>query len=217
MKSTPETQNPEPETAEAPTTKAAEAQADLKPAATTGAADAADPAEQPKTDLKKSDTTTDGATTADAPAAAADADEADENDDDLDLLDEAPAATSGLGAAAAAVVAVCLGIVALTGTWTSRVLAERQGLVGQLKTGQSATAEQQISAIYGDAWHVTAAVNGGVALVALLLGVIVLTLRQRDGWVRPFALAGAVLGFLGLLMSIAMYFDLFAALPTTGA
>ncbi|MFC9427939.1 hypothetical protein [Streptomyces sp. NPDC056987] len=210
MKSTPETQNPEPETAEAPTTKAAEAQADLKPAATTGAADAADPAEQPKTDLKKGDTTTD-----DAPAA--DADENDENDDELDLLDEAPAAASGLGAAAAAVVAVCLGIVALTGTWTSRVLAERQGLVGQLKTGQSATAEQQISAIYGDAWHVTAAVNGGVALVALLLGVIVLTLRQRDGWVRPFALAGAVLGFLGLLMSIAMYFDLFAALPTTGA
>ncbi|MFD5752428.1 hypothetical protein [Streptomyces sp. NPDC127033] len=213
MKSTPETQNPEPETAEAPTTKAAEAQADLKPAATTGAADAADPAEQPKTDLKKGDTT------ADAPAAdqAGEAGEADENDDELDLLDEAPAAASGLGAAAAAVVAVCLGIVALTGTWTSRVLAERQGLVGQLKTGQSATAEQQISAIYGDAWHVTAAVNGGVALVALLLGVIVLTLRQRDGWVRPFALAGAVLGFLGLLMSIAMYFDLFAALPTTGA
>ncbi|MEV7868155.1 hypothetical protein AB0P17_19105 [Streptomyces sp. NPDC088124] len=231
MKSTPETQTPEPETAEAPTTKAAEAQADLKPAGATGAADAADPAEQPKADLKKSDTTAD-ATTDDAPAADADADavtgadkadgneeadEADENDDDLDLLDEAPAAASGLGAAAAAVVAVCLGIVALTGTWTSRVLAERQGLVGQLTTGQSATAEQQISAIYGDAWHVTAAVNGGVALVALLLGVIVLTLRQRDGWVRPFALAGAVLGFLGLLISMAMYFDLFAALPTTGA
>ncbi|MFE3742267.1 hypothetical protein [Streptomyces sp. NPDC059134] len=200
--STPETQTSEPETAEAPTTKAAEPQADLKKSDTPGetpAGASADAADAP------------------APAAGPDEDEAAGEDDELDLLEGAPAASSGLGAAASAVVAVCLGIVALTGTWTSKVLAERQGLVGQLKTGQSATAEQQISAIYGDAWHVTAAVNGGVALVALLLGVIVLTLPQRDGWVRPFALAGAVLGFLGLLISMAMYFDLFAALPTTGA
>ncbi|MFI6704633.1 hypothetical protein ACIBJC_37855 [Streptomyces sp. NPDC050509] len=201
MKSTPETQTPEPETAEAPTTKAAESKADLK-----------------KSDTP-SETASDasGDTPTDAPAADLDEDEAVGEDDELDLLEGAPAASSGLGAAAAAVVAVCLGIVALTGTWTSKVLAERQGLVGQLKTGQSATAEQQISAIYGDAWHVTAAVNGGVALVALLLGVIVLTLPRREGWVRPFALAGAVLGFLGLLISMAMYFDLFAALPATGA
>ncbi|MFE3829873.1 hypothetical protein [Streptomyces sp. NPDC059092] len=205
MKSTPETQTPEPETAEAPTTKAAESQADLKKTETPG--DTSDIAGA-TTDATAKDT---------APAAGLDEDEAAGEDDELDLLEGAPAASSGLGAAAAAVVAVCLGIVALTGTWTSKVLAERQGLVGQLKTGQSATAEQQISAIYGDAWHVTAAVNGGVALVALLLGVIVLTLPQRDGWVRPFALAGAVLGFLGLLISMAMYFDLFAALPATGA
>ncbi|MFJ8001505.1 hypothetical protein ACIQ7D_31115 [Streptomyces sp. NPDC096310] len=216
MKSTPETQTPEPETAEAPTTKAAGTQADLKKSDTpdgTPGDTSADTAGAPTAGAP----TTDASTGAAAPAADLDEDEAAGEDDELDLLEGAPAASSGLGAAAAAVVAVCLGIVALTGTWTSKVLAERQGLVGQLKTGQSATAEQQISAIYGDAWHVTAAVNGGVALVALLLGVIVLTLPQRDGWVRPFALAGAVLGFLGLLISMAMYFDLFAALPTTGA
>ncbi|MFJ2441825.1 hypothetical protein ACIOWG_15540 [Streptomyces sp. NPDC087658] len=135
-------------------------------------------------------------------------------DEDLDADDVPVAASSGLGAAAAAIVAVCLGIVALTGTWSSRVLAERQGLVGQLKTGQSGTAEQQIAAIYGDAWHLTATVNGVVALVALLVGVIVLTLPERATWVRPVALAGVVLGFLGLLVSAGMYFDLFAALPT---
>ncbi|MEW1724757.1 hypothetical protein [Streptomyces sp. NPDC093109] len=151
-----------------------------------------------------------------------DEDEADEDDVDEDAEDAeeaAPAnASSGLGSAASAVLAVCLGIVALTGTWTSRVLAERQGLVGQLKTGQSATAEQQIAAIYGDAWHVTAAVNGGVALVALIIGAIVLALPVgRTAWVRPFALAGAVLGFLGLLTAVAMYFDLFAAMPTTSS
>ncbi|MFJ2115278.1 hypothetical protein ACIOEX_25850, partial [Streptomyces sp. NPDC087850] len=135
-------------------------------------------------------------------------------DEDLDADDVPVAASSGLGAAAAAIVAVCLGIVALTGTWSSRVLAERQGLVGQLKTGQSGTAEQQIAAIYGDAWHLTATVNGVVALVALLVGAIVLTLPERATWVRPVALAGVVLGFLGLLVSAGMYFDLFAALPT---
>ncbi|MEE1797844.1 hypothetical protein PUR57_03980 [Streptomyces sp. JV176] len=212
MKSTPETQTPEPETAEAPTTKAAESKADLKKSDTPD-----DTTRETASDVPGDTPADDAATTGAAPAADLDEDEAAGEDDELDLLDGAPAASSGLGAAAAAVVAVCLGIVALTGTWTSKVLAERQGLVGQLKTGQSATAEQQISAIYGDAWHVTAAVNGGVALVALLLGVIVLTLPRREGWVRPFALAGAVLGFLGLLISTAMYFDLFAALPATGA
>ncbi|MFF5564906.1 hypothetical protein ACFY7Z_00900 [Streptomyces sp. NPDC012623] len=135
-----------------------------------------------------------------------------------DAAAPATGGSSGLGAASAAVLAVCLGIVALTGTWSSRILGERQGLVGQLNTGQTASTEQQISAIYGDAWHATALVNGAVALVALIIGAIVLALPQpRTAWVRPFALAGAVLGLLGLLMSLGMYFDLFAALPTTAS
>ncbi|MFJ9031105.1 hypothetical protein ACIRQP_21755 [Streptomyces sp. NPDC102274] len=178
----------------------------------------------PKADLTKgsvAEPTDKDATPAEGPddAAAVDAHadaEDGEDAEDLDGDDDAAAASrpSGLGSAAASIVAVCLGIVALTGTWTSRVLAERQGLVGQLKTGQSGTAEQQIAAIYGDGWHITAVTNGAVALVALLIGAIVLALPQRTGWVRPFALAGAILGFLGLLVSLGMYFDLFAALPT---
>ncbi|MFE2635820.1 hypothetical protein ACFXKF_13705 [Streptomyces scopuliridis] len=214
--------NPTPETETAtPTTDP-----ETAGTAASGAEAAAETKTGPKADLTKgsvaehtvedatpadalNDTDTDAGTGEDTDDAE-DLDAADLDDDDL----AAASRPSGLGSAAASIVAVCLGIVALTGTWTSRILAERQGLVGQLKTGQSGTAEQQISAIYGDAWHVTAAINGGVALVALLVGVIVLTLPQRTGWVRPFALAGAVLGFLGLLISLGMYFDLFAALPT---
>ncbi|MFE2843698.1 hypothetical protein ACFXKS_09115 [Streptomyces scopuliridis] len=213
--------NPTPETETAtPTTDP-----ETAGTAASGAEAAAETKTGPKADLTKgsvAEHTVQDATPADAlndtdTDTDADAGTGEDTDDAEDLDDDDLAAASrpsGLGSAAASIVAVCLGIVALTGTWTSRILAERQGLVGQLKTGQSGTAEQQISAIYGDAWHVTAAINGGVALVALLVGVIVLTLPQRTGWVRPFALAGAVLGFLGLLISLGMYFDLFAALPT---
>ncbi|MFF3750874.1 hypothetical protein ACFYYH_10515 [Streptomyces sp. NPDC002018] len=207
MNPTPETPTSTPETAEAPTAKAPEVISDSA-------------SEGPS--LAKADPRT-GPRTGPQGAAADDPEDAEgvhDLDDDEDLIDDDDAderRPSGLGAAAAAVVAVCLGIIALTGTWTGRVVAERETLVGQITTGQSATPAQQISEIYGDAWHATAAVNGVVALLALLVGVIVLVLPQRAGWVRPFAVAGAVLGFLGLLVSVGMYFDLFAALPTTPA
>ncbi|MER8071717.1 hypothetical protein ABTZ59_25800 [Streptomyces sp. NPDC094034] len=215
MNPTPETetaaQSTDPETAET---------------AASGAEAAAETKTGPKADLTKGsvaehtdkDTTpADDLTDADADADADAEDATDTEDTDLDGEDAAASRPSGLGSAAASIVAVCLGIVALTGTWTGRILAERQGVDGQLNTAQSSTTEQQISALYADGWHLTAAVNGAVALVALLVGAIVLALPQRTGWVRPFALAGAILGFLGLLVSVGMYFDLFAALPTAPA
>ncbi|SCF64179.1 MULTISPECIES: hypothetical protein [unclassified Streptomyces] len=206
MNPTPETKTSEPETAEAPTTKATEA-----------ISDSASEAEGPT--LLKADSQA-------GPDAAADGESDDPEgvhdlDDDEDLDDDDAAADerrpSGLGAAAASVLAVCLGIIALTGTWTGRVISEREALIGQITLGQSATPEQQISEGYGDAWHATAAANGVVALLALVIGAIVLLLPQRAGWVRPFAMAGAVLGLLGLLVSVGMYFDLFAALPAPPA
>ncbi|MFE4172098.1 hypothetical protein ACFRR7_08580 [Streptomyces sp. NPDC056909] len=207
MNPTPETQSPEPETAEAPTTKAPEV-----------LSDSASEAEGPS--LVKAGTpagaggTTGGAP--DAPEGVHDLDDDEDLDDDIADDERRP---SGLGAAAAAVVAACLGIVALTGTWTGRVISEREALVGQITLGQTATPEQQIAEGYGDAWHATAAANGVVALVALLIAVVVLVLPQRagSGWVRPVAVAAAVLGLLGVLVSVGMYFDLFAALPAPPA
>ncbi|KOX21516.1 MULTISPECIES: hypothetical protein [unclassified Streptomyces] len=138
-------------------------------------------------------------------------------DEDLDGQ-EAPAATdAGIGAGAAAVVSAALGAVALTGTWAGKVVSERETLVGQIKTSGSGTPTQQISEIYGDAWHSTALVNGVFALLALIVAVAVLTLPRRPAWVRAVAVAGAVLGGLGLLLSVGTYFDLFLSLPSAGS
>ncbi|MGW2108445.1 hypothetical protein [Streptomyces sp. NPDC001948] len=146
-----------------------------------------------------------------------------DNLDDLD--DDSGKEPSGLGAAAASVVAAGLGVVALTGSWTGKIAAERETLIGQIKTANGGTAAQQISEIYGDAWHSTALVNGLFALLALLVAVFALvrpafgapSAHPQPGWVRAVATAGIVLGALGLLLSLAMYFDLIVALPTATA
>lgn len=150
------------------------------------------------------------------------ADDADDAEDlEPDPFDEA---RHGVGAGAAAVVSAALGVVALTGAWTGRVAAERETLIGQIQTSGGGSAAQQISEIYGDAWHTTALVNGVFAVLALLVGVFVLVRpafgtpseRPQPTWVRAVALAGVALGVLGVLISAGMYFDLFVSLPTAG-
>ncbi|MEU9699698.1 hypothetical protein [Streptomyces sp. NPDC047981] len=137
--------------------------------------------------------------------------------DDLDEIEEAPAAPvgdgAGVGAGAAAVVSTGLGLAALTGTWVGKVSSERETLIGQIKA-QGGTAAQQINEIYADAWHTTAFVNGVFAFLALVVAVLVLTRPQRPAWVGAVAVAGAVLGALGMFLSAGMYFDLFLSLPT---
>ncbi|MFD5498490.1 hypothetical protein ACFWJS_02015 [Streptomyces sp. NPDC127061] len=164
--------------------------------------------------------------TGDAVTENEDEDGAEDEDLDLDGLDDDSAKEpSGLGAAAAAVVAAGLGVVALTGSWTGKVAAERETLIGQIKTSGGGTAAQQISEIYGDAWHSTALVNGLFALLALLVGIFALvrpafgvpSAQPQPGWVRAVATAGIALGVLGLLISVGMYFDLIVALPTATA
>ncbi|WP_274033581.1 hypothetical protein [Streptomyces sp. MMBL 11-1] len=146
--------------------------------------------------------------------------------DDDDVLEPDPfeEARHGVGAGAAAVVSAALGIVALTGAWSGRVAAERETLIGQIQTSGGGSAAQQISEIYGDAWHTTALVNGVFAVLALLVGVFVLVRpafgtpsgRPQPTWVRAVALAGVALGVLGVLISAGMYLDLFVPLPTAG-
>ncbi|MFE2295934.1 hypothetical protein [Streptomyces sp. NPDC059452] len=152
--------------------------------------------------------------------------EIDDSEADVHDLEPDPftEARHGVGAGAAAVVSAALGIVALTGAWTGRVAAERETLIGQIQTAGGSSAAQQISEIYGDAWHTTALVNGVFALLALLVGVFVLVRpafgapadRPQPGWIRAVALAGVALGTLGVLISVGMYFDLFLALPVAG-
>ncbi|MET7495261.1 hypothetical protein [Streptomyces sp900116325] len=145
-------------------------------------------------------------------------------EDDLED-DDSGRAPSGLAAAAAAVVAAGLGVVGLTGAWTGRVVAERETLLGQMKTASGGSVARQISEIYGDAWHSTALVNGLFALLALLVGVFALVRpafgapaeEPQPGWVRAVATAGIALGVLGVLISVGMYFDLIVALPAASA
>jgi hypothetical protein len=142
-----------------------------------------------------------------------------DTDDSYDAEETPPSASGGLGTAAAAVVAAGLGVVALSGSWVGKVAAERQTLLGQIETSQGGSPAQQISAIYGDAWHTTALFNGVFAVLALIVGGAVLAWSRKAeaGWVRAFAVAGVVLGVLGLIVSIGMYFDLFLGLPSAGA
>jgi hypothetical protein len=146
------------------------------------------------------------------------ASETDETDEAAETASaQTPRASSGIAAAAAGIVAAGLGVVALSGSWVGKIAAERTTLIGQIETSQGGTPAQQISAIYGDAWHTTALVNGVFALLALIVGVAVLAWPQKAGWVRAFAVAGVVLGVLGLIVSAGLYFDFFLELPSAGA
>ncbi|MEV6577813.1 hypothetical protein AB0M92_06550 [Streptomyces sp. NPDC051582] len=188
----------------------------------------ADPA-APEADTAEPKATEAKADLKDAPAAesaeAAGAPEADLTDEDLDdelhdELDETEKRPEGVGAAASAVVAAGLGLVALSGSWVSRVIAERQTLVGQIESVNAATTEAKIEALYGDAWHLTALVNGVLSTLALLLAVFVLARpafgapgRTLPTWVRAVSWAAVALGALGVLLFGLMYFDILAPLP----
>lgn len=185
---------------------------------------------EPKTDAEaetEAASTTGGATAETSPEATEAPDAQDPEDglaDDEDELDDEPApARAAFGAGAAAVVAGALGAVSLSGTWMGKTLSERATLIGQIKTSQTSTAAQQIQEIYGNSWHTTALVNGVFALLALIVGAFVLARpafgtpgrAEQPVWVKAVALAGVVLGVIGLLISAGMYLDLFAALPST--
>lgn len=179
-------------------------------------------------DLTKTEPTDDTSddTTDDAPGDAVGHTAADDDDLESDPYAEAEAAASaGVGAGAGAIAAAGLGVVSLSGAWTGSVAAERETLIGQIKTSGGGSPAQQISEIYADAWHTTALVNGLFALVALLVGAFVLLRpafgapsdRPQPGWIRAVALGGIALGVLGVLISVGMYFDLFVSLPSAGA
>ncbi|MCX4627392.1 hypothetical protein ACIA98_05390 [Streptomyces sp. NPDC051366] len=183
---------PEADTAEPQAAEAAEAKADLKDAPAAETAEATEPALSDE-----------------------------ELEDALhDDLDDTEKVSDGVGAAASAVVAAGLGLVALSGSWVSRVIAERQTLVGQIESVNAATTEAKIEALYGDAWHMTALVNGVLSTLALLLAVFVLARpafgapgRTLPTWVRAVSWAAVALGALGVLLFGLMYFDILAPLP----
>lgn len=126
----------------------------------------------------------------------------------------APSNGSGVLSGTVAFLSAGLGLVSLTGMTLGDMLKDREQVVGQLKQGGSGN---QIEAIYSGPWHTVALVNGVVGLVAALLGLATMAVAagrsEPRGWVKPVALAGAVLGVLGILVAGGMYLDLFAPQP----
>ncbi|WP_328300951.1 hypothetical protein OG389_26535 [Streptomyces sp. NBC_00435] len=132
-------------------------------------------------------------------------------DDELEASDEEQQ-SSGVAAGASAIVAAGLGLIALSGSWTSRVLAERETLKGQISSANATSTEAKIEALYGNAWQMTALVNGVLSTIALLIAVFVLARpafgtpgRTLPTWVRSVSWAAVVVAAIGLITFAFMY------------
>ncbi|MFB6549776.1 hypothetical protein [Streptomyces sp. NPDC056405] len=133
------------------------------------------------------------------------------------------AGPTGVGQGAGAVVSAGLGIVSLTGSWVGTVASARESLIGQLETSSSSDVGMLIEKGYGNAWHATALWGGLFALVALIVGVVVLARpafgapgRPQAPWIKSVAWAGVALGVIGLLLAVLKYTDVLLGLPSTG-
>jgi hypothetical protein len=130
---------------------------------------------------------------------------------------------TGVGQGAGAVVSAGLGIVSLTGSWVGTVASARESLIGQLQTSSSSNVGTLIEKGYGNAWHATALWGGAFALVALIVGVVVLARpafgapgRPQAPWIKSVSWAGVALGVIGLLLAVLKYTDILLGLPSTG-
>jgi hypothetical protein len=129
-----------------------------------------------------------------------------------------PAGTAdGFVAGAAAVVSAGLGLSSLTGTGVGDMLRARAEIVGQIQASTGGAGIDQVEAFYGAPWDTAALVNGAVALVAVVIGGVLLAASSgrpiAREWVRAVAFGGVVLGGIGLFVAAGMYLDLFAAAP----
>ncbi|KID32133.1 hypothetical protein [Prauserella rugosa] len=116
-----------------------------------------------------------------------------------------------------AVVSTGLGLSSLIGNPLSEMLRARQEIMGQIEAGMGGAGSDQIESFYGAPWHTTALVNGVIALVAAVIGAVVLLVHTRRSdarpWVTALAVGGLVLGLIGLVLAGGMYLDLFASQP----
>jgi VIT1/CCC1 family predicted Fe2+/Mn2+ transporter len=103
------------------------------------------------------------------------------------------------------------------------VASARESLLGQLETSSSSDVGMLIEKGYGNAWQATALWGGVFALVALVVGVVVLARpafgapgRPQAPWIKSVAWAGVALGVIGLLLAVLKYTNILLDLPSTG-
>ncbi|MFI1507219.1 hypothetical protein [Streptomyces sp. NPDC020597] len=182
--------------------------------------------DEEKVDVTKTDAgdraTETGELTDSGEAAAQDA-QAAEAADDTDGAHALREESAGVGQGAGAVVSAVLGFVSLTGSWVGTVAGEHQTLLGRMETSSGASIAQQMQAIYGDAWQITALWAGLFALAALVTGVVVLArpafgspARPQAAWIKSVSWAGVALGVIGLLLAVLKYTDALLGLPSAG-
>ncbi|CAL9591307.1 hypothetical protein [Streptomyces sp. enrichment culture] len=146
-----------------------------------------------------------------------------EEADGIEETGDTAAGPTGVGQGAGAVVSAGLGIVSLTGSWVGTVASARESLMGQLETSSSSNVGTLIEKGYGNAWQATAMWGGIFALVALIVGVVVLARpafgapgRPQAPWIKSVAWAGVALGVIGLLLAVLKYTDVLLGLPAAG-
>ncbi|MGN9762881.1 hypothetical protein [Streptomyces sp. SD31] len=178
------------------------------------------------TEVKTDEEKVDVVKTTDA-TGSADADQATETDEtEEEVAAEAPEeGPSGVGQGAGAVVSAALGLVSLSGGWLGTVASARQSLYAQLESSTSSS--QNVSKLleqgYGDAWNATALWAGAFALVALIVGVVVLARpafgapgKPQAVWIKSVAWGGVSLGVIGLLLAVLKYTDVLLGVPSVG-
>jgi hypothetical protein len=143
---------------------------------------------------------------------------------EADLVESgADGEASGVGQGAGAVVSAALGVVSLTGSWVGTVASARQSLIGQLhaQSSQNSSVSKLLDEGYGNAWHATAIWGGVFALLALIVGVVVLARpafgapgRPQAVWIKSVAWGGVALGVIGLLLAVLKYTDVLLGLPS---
>ncbi|MGW0820818.1 hypothetical protein [Streptomyces sp. NPDC002845] len=145
-------------------------------------------------------------------------------DSSEELTDEQPPAAGnasvGVGQGAAGIVSVALGLVSLTGSWLGTVAQARDSLYGQLETAADSSVATQIEQVYGNSWNANALVAGIFALIALIVGVVVLVRpafgdpdQAQAPWIKSVAWAGISLGVIGLVLATLKYTDILLSVP----
>jgi len=144
-----------------------------------------------------------------------------ENEELLEIEDDDADGSEGSGAVAGAfgLTALVFGIVSLGGNWLGAVFGNRSQYFSELhaKTATTQTQSTQISLdAFHSNWHAQAALGGIFALAALLIGAFVLLSPslllsgKSPAWARATALAAIIVGAIGLLLAILVWFNLLA-------
>lgn len=138
-----------------------------------------------------------------------------------DTAETTPASGGGFVAGAVALVSAALGLVSITGSSLADKLHARREIIGQIDSNSGAQVDQ-MEVFYSAPWNTVALINGAFAVVAVLVGGgVLLALHGRSSetrpWVKALALGGVILGLIGLLIAVAMNFNLFADQPVIPA